>query len=697
MVGKDSCTPFTRHHMKDKNSNDPMDDRSLLPKLEPSKGCINQVSIPLPLPDDAQSTSSEGSSRNGENYERGNWGKQLDFFLSCVGYAVGLGNIWRFPYLCYRSGGGAFLVPYILFLVICGMPLFFLELSFGQFASLGPVTIWKISPLFKGLGYGMVIISGIVCIYYNVIIAWTLYYIYQSLTSLLPWSTCGNWWNTPNCIDRHYDPNLLLNNTHIMNDSMVINNMYASNETAKISDNIDKRMTSSEEFWLNYVLRLTAGINDLGEIQWPLVLSLFIAWIVVFLCLMKGVKSSGKVVYVSATFPYIVLVILLIRGVTLPGAWNGIVFYLTPRWELLKSFKVWGDAATQIFYSVGAAWGAVLTMASYNRFSNNCYRDSLLVPIINCSTSIFAGLVVFSIIGYMSYETGKPIEEVVSQGPGLAFVVYPEAVSRLPLSPLWALLFFFMLFTIGLDSQFGMFEATVSAFVDEFPILKKRKILFTGIMCSILFILGLPCVTGGGMYILQLMDWYSATFALMIISLLETVVIGWIYGADRFMQDIALMINRVPPFWWKLCWCFITPFAILALLIFIVINHSAVTYNHYVYPDWSIALGWIMAVLPLIPIPLMAAIQIYRTKGTLSQRIINNLRPSPEWGPASEENRLLYKKSLSIVSSNFRQSHVAGLTHSESQASYGKVSLNTAELALSAPNDDLPLQSESVV
>lgn len=242
-----------------------------------------------------------------------------------------------------------------------------------------------------------------------------------------------------------------------------------------------------------------------------------------------------------------------------------------------------------------------------------------------------------------------------------------------------------------------MFEATVSAFVDEFPILKKRKILFTGIMCSILFILGLPCVTGGGMYILQLMDWYSATFALMIISLLETVVIGWIYGADRFMQDIALMINRVPPFWWKLCWCFITPFAILALLIFIVINHSAVTYNHYVYPDWSIALGWIMAVLPLIPIPLMAAIQIYRTKGTLSQRIINNLRPSPEWGPASEENRLLYKKSLSIVSSNFRQSHVAGLTHSESQASYGKVSLNTAELALSAPNDDLPLQSESVV
>lgn len=435
------------HQCPDKLRGHP-DEANLLSKS--TKVCVNpkasppgSVSLPvsLPLPEDSSSTISTGSC----DKERETWSRQLDFFLSCVGYAVGLGNIWRFPYLCYVSGGGAFLVPYFLFLTICGIPLFFLEMSFGQFASLGPVAIWKICPLFKGLGYGMALVSAIVCIYYNVIIAWTLFYIYQSYA--VSWASCGNWWNTANCVD-HHEESVTVNSTTVSNTSLLLNS------TENISAySLPNKMTSSEEFWLNYVLRLSPGIESLGDLQWPLVLTLFIAWVLVFLCLQKGIKSSGKVVYVSATFPYVVLFILLIRGFTLPGAWEGIAFYLTPRWEKLMTFKVWANAATQIFYSVGAAWGAILTMASYNKFSNNCYRDSLLIPMINCGTSILAGFVVFSIIGFMAYETGKSIEEVVSQGPGLAFVVYPEAVSRLPFAPIWAYLFFFMLFAIGLDSQ----------------------------------------------------------------------------------------------------------------------------------------------------------------------------------------------------------------------------------------------------
>ncbi|UYV62208.1 hypothetical protein LAZ67_1008228 [Cordylochernes scorpioides] len=588
-----------------------------------------------PAMDDSQSTSSEGSTTSGE--ERAKWGKQLDFFLSCVGYAVGLGNIWRFPYLCYRSGGGAFLVPYLLFLIICGMPLFFLELSFGQFASLGPVAIWKICPLFKGLGYGMVVISGIVCIYYNVIISWTLFYIYKSLAAVVPWASCGNPWNTEACVDH------------------------------RVENATRGAVSSSEEYWKYNVLQVSDGVDNPGEIRWPLLGTLAIAWVMVFLCLIRGVKSSGKVVYFSATFPYVVLVILLIRGLTLPGAWDGIYFYLTPRWELLKSFQVWGDAATQIFYSVGAAWGAILTMASYNRFDNNCYRDALLIPIINCGTSIFAGFVVFSIIGFMAYETGQPVESVVDQGPGLAFVVYPEAVARLPLSPLWAILFFIMLFTIGLDSQFGMFEATISAFVDEFPqYLKKRKVAFNGLMCTVLFILGIPCVTQGGMYVLRLMDHYSATFALMIISFLETIVIGWIYGSDRFMQDINLMINRTPGWWWTLCWCVITPVTILCLLIFIVATHEAVDYGSYEFPPWSLALGWIMAVLPLLPLPICAAVAMCKARGSFMQRLRACVRPEPTWGPARPNHRLLYKKSLADTPPRFLQRYVAGVERSPS-------------------------------
>ncbi|GIX89489.1 sodium- and chloride-dependent glycine transporter 2 [Caerostris extrusa] len=213
-----------------------------------------------------------------------------------------------------------------------------------------------------------------------------------------------------------------------------------------------------------------------------------------------------------------------------------------------------------------------------------------------------------------------------------------------------------MLFAIGLDSQFGMFETTISAFVDEFPsVLKKRKTLFTGFLCFVMFLLGLPCVTEGGMYVLQLMDWYSAAFSLMIISLLELICISWVYGIDRFFMDISLMIKRTPSLWWKLCWCYITPGTIICLLCFIVINHEAVTYDEYQYPKWAIVIGWMIAFCSIAPIPIIAVIQLLKAEGTFYQRLISCLQPTEKWGPALEEHRILYRKSLSLVSSRFPQ------------------------------------------
>ncbi|GFR60769.1 transporter, partial [Elysia marginata] len=200
--------------------------------------------------------------------QRENWTGKLDFVLSCIGFAVGLGNIWRFPYLCYASGGGAFLFPYIVFLGVCGLPLFFLETSYGQFASLSPITVWRLCPLFKGIGYGMVIISGIVCVYYNIIITWTFYYLFAAMRSTLPWSTCGNWWNTPQCTD----------------------------EARNASDDANTTVvrTASEEFWEYNVLERSDGLENFGGLRWPLFGCLCLAWFIVFLCLCKGVKSSGK-------------------------------------------------------------------------------------------------------------------------------------------------------------------------------------------------------------------------------------------------------------------------------------------------------------------------------------------------------------------------------------------------------------------
>lgn len=598
--------------------------------------------------------------------ERDGWKGRLDFIMTCVGYAVGLGNIWRFPYLCYKSGGGAFFIPYVFFLVMCGVPLFFMEASYGQFSSLSPISIWRICPLFKGVGVGMVMVSAIVCVYYNVIVAWTLYFLYMSFRAVLPWSTCDNEWNTVNCVvdtgDRLPQPSpptnatnssSLFNSTYLVNGTLfnqtVFGNMSAAlsaagNATAVLSG---KKMSASEEFWTRHVLEITDGINNPGTIRWQLLIGLMLAWVFVFLCLFKGVNVLGKVMHFAAPFPYLVLLVLLIRGVTLPGAVNGIKFYIFPKWEKLADYQVWGDAALQIFYSVGMAWGGIITMASYNRFSNNVYRDAMLVPIINCATSIFAGFVIFAILGFMAHSADTTVEKVVSQGPGLTFVAYPEAVAKLPISPMWAVLFFLMLFTIGLDSQFGMVETCISAFMDEYPhLLRTKRTLISFLACLFEFLMGLPCITQGGIYVLQIMDWYCASFSLMLISLTECVAIAWIYGTDRFYKDIELMIGFRPSPIWHYMWKYITPSIILGIWLFSVITLGPVTYDGKSYPTWALGFGWCLGVASMLPIPILAFKSMLSTEGTCSQRWKKLTTPLESWGPSQPEDREKYLTSL---------------------------------------------------
>lgn len=223
------------------------------------------------------------------------------------------------------------------------------------------------------------------------------------------------------------------------------------------------------------MLRISPGIESTGNISVTLALSLLGAWLIVFLCLCRGVKSSGKVVYFTALFPYVVLVMLFVRGITLPGSYNGIMYYLEPDWEKLKSAQIWGDAAAQIFFALSPAWGGLLTLASYNKFSNNCYRDAIIVAICNILTSFFAGFVIFSILGFLAHELDTEVESVIDQGAGLAFVVFPEMVTKLQMPMFWSVLFFFMLLTLGLDSQFTLMETVVTGILDTFPKLRQWK------------------------------------------------------------------------------------------------------------------------------------------------------------------------------------------------------------------------------
>ncbi|XP_060629338.2 sodium- and chloride-dependent glycine transporter 1 isoform X2 [Anolis sagrei] len=562
-----------------------------------------------------------------ENLKRGNWGNQIEFVLTSVGYAVGLGNVWRFPYLCYRNGGGAFMFPYFIMLVFCGIPLFFMELSFGQFASQGCLGVWRISPMFKGIGYGMMVVSTYIGIYYNVVICIAFYYFFSSMTRVLPWTYCNNPWNTADC-------------TGVLD---VTNGSAASqvNFTQLFNQTL-KRTSPSEEYWRRYVLKLSDDIGNLGEVRLPLLGCLGVSWIVVFLCLFKGVKSSGKVVYFTATFPYVVLTILFVRGITLEGAVTGIMYYLTPQWDKILNAKVWGDAASQIFYSLGCAWGGLITMASYNKFHNNCYRDSIIISITNCATSVYAGFVIFSILGFMANHLGVDVSKVADHGPGLAFVAYPEALTLLPISPLWSVLFFFMLILLGLGTQFCLLETLVTAVVDEVgnDWIIRRKTFVTLAVAVVGFLLGVPLTTQAGIYWLLLMDNYAASFSLVVISCIMCVAIMYVYGHRNYFKDIEMMLGFPPPLFFQICWRFISPVIIFFILVFTVIQYRPISYNTYVYPTWAITIGFLMALSSVVCIPIYAVFCIMRSEGdSLLQRLKNATRPSREWGPALLEHR----------------------------------------------------------
>jgi SNF family Na+-dependent transporter len=378
--------------------------------------------------------------------KRARWNSPVEFTITCIGYAVGLGNFWRFPYLCYSHGGGAFLVPYTLVLLFIGIPLFLLELGVGQKAQIGATHAWaNMHPALAGIGYAGTSATFMVALYYNVIVAWAIWFLVHSFTAPLPWS----------------EPDLT-NAT-----SPVLANLSSTNATitnaALTFFEVDtlhcrgERPTCSWRDIDDWTL-VQPSLFDAGGLVGPLVPCLAVGWFLIWLCVCKGIESLGRVAWFTAIFPYIVLTILLVRGLTLPGAEVGLRFYLEPKFDKLLDIQVWIAAASQIFYSTGVGWGTLVAFASYNDHHHNFVRDAWVVPLINCGTSFLAGLVVFSVLGFMATTAGISVEELEMEGSGLAFVAYPQAIAQMPGAPFFAVLFFVMVICLGVDSQFAMVE-----------------------------------------------------------------------------------------------------------------------------------------------------------------------------------------------------------------------------------------------
>ncbi|KAL8589243.1 hypothetical protein ACOMHN_017044 [Nucella lapillus] len=595
---------------------------------------ISSTAVLTPLDDDLVGEPQEPD-------DRGNWSGRFDFLMSLLGYSVGLGNVWRFPYLCYANGGGAFLFPFILMLLLVGFPLMFLELSFGQFAALGPAAIFdRICPLLHGVGYGMVAVSGMVSLYYTVLIAWAFLYMFRSFASELPWERCHPDWAKPSCYSYLEADECKAVNGSVYYQSTCYNSTEAEEANiTHLAKDKSIRTAPAQDFFEVELLGMSKGIQEIGGLQWQVALCLLLSWTLTFLALSKGVKSVGKVVYFTALFPYFVLTILFVRGITLPGAKDGIIYYLTPDFNKLVMAKTWVAAAVQIFFALSPAWGGLITLASYNKFHNNCFKDSLIVGVGNVLTSIFAGFVIFPIIGYLANELDMDVDKVVEQGPGLAFIVFPDVVTRLPVSPLWSILFFFMLITLGMGSEFAILETVMTAVQDTFPSLRQKKTWVVLCVSVLGFLGGLIICTQGGMYVLQLMDTYAASWSVFLMAITECTIISWIYGADAFIQDIEMMIGRRSVHWhrfFKLFWKFLTPATLLFLLLFNWIQYTRMTYGDQVYPMWAELVGWMMALVPIILVVTLSVYKVMQAPAdrTVLQRIRHLLKASPKWGPA---------------------------------------------------------------
>ncbi|XP_037385280.1 inactive sodium-dependent neutral amino acid transporter B(0)AT3 [Talpa occidentalis] len=591
--------------------------------------------------------SAGGPDAPGAGEDRPQWDNKLQYFLSCLGFAVGLGNIWRFPYLCQSHGGGAFLIPYFIALVLEGIPIFHLELAIGQRLRRGSVGAWTaISPYLGGVGLGCFTVSLLVSLYYNTVLTWVLWYFLNSFQHPLPWGSCPPDGNRTGLEDEC------------------------------------GRSSAVSYFWYRRTLNISADIADSGSVQWRLLVCLAASWALLYLCIIRGIESSGKAIYFTALFPYLVLTVFLVRGLTLPGATEGLIYLFTPNVNPPEP-RVWLDAATQIFFSLSLAFGGHIAFASYNPPRNDCEKDAVSIALVNSMTSLYASIAIFSVLGFKAAnDLGRCLDGNIlvlldafdladqsisregyaaalahlnaswpgrvarlplqtcrlrdfldksASGTGLAFIVFTEAILHMPGAPGWAVLFFAMLFTLGLSSMFGNMEGVITPLLD-LGVLPKSvpKEVLTGAACLLCFLSATCFTLQSGNYWLEIFDSYAAPPNLIIFACFEVVGVVYVYGMKRFCDDVAWMTGRKPGLYWQLTWKAISPLLLLTILVAYVVllartppGYSAWNpqYEWFparqpkAYPGWVQAVCILLSFLPMLWVPGVALAQWLARRG----------------------------------------------------------------------------------
>jgi len=432
--------------------------------------------------------------RNG----RENWGSRAGFILAAIGSAVGLGNVWRFPHECYSNGGSAFLIPYIVAMVVIGIPLLIMEFSLGHLTQqAAPNAFKRVGPRWEFVGWWPIVLSFIIVTYYAAVLAWCLSFLVNSFSSPLPWSQ------------------------------------------------------DAKAFFFEEYLQDTES-HTLGGVRWPIVLSLAVIWTGMFFCIFKGVRIVSKIVLWTVPIPWLMLVILTIRGLTLEGAVQGLEYYLEPNWSVLKEPAIWRAAFGQVFFSMTIAFGVMVTYASFLHRKSDLNNNALIIGLADLATSFIAGIAVFSTMGAMAHTTGTPVHEVLegTKSVGLAFVAFPEALAALPMSNFFSVIFFIALLLLGIDSAFSITEATLASMMDKTG-RKRTSILL--LLSAVGFSVGILFTTRGGLNWLDTIDSFvnEGTWGIMFVGLIECLVIGWAFDIGKLRRHANQNSDWKLGKWWE--------------------------------------------------------------------------------------------------------------------------------------------------
>ncbi|PGH29735.1 solute carrier family 6 (neurotransmitter transporter, GABA) member 1 [[Emmonsia] crescens] len=435
---------------------------------------------------------------------RDQWPSRASFVLAAMGGAVGLGNILRYPSVVFENNGLQWFLPYLIALIFLAIPLLILEISIGQAARGGGVIAFNtVSKRARGVGVGTIMTGYMVATYYVPILSWVMVYFRHSFYTPLAWDGRG---------EEFYMKDVIANTAPIpgtFNDN---------GSVATYSSYPDVGLVGETVGWVAFV------------------------WFVVYLCMFKGVGLSGRVVYFTMGMPIVIVFILLGRGVSLPNAIDGIKLYVG-HWDSSKlaSGQIWQAAAGQIFFSTGVGFGYFTAFASYNPTFANAVQDSIIVACANSLFEVVGAFAVFGIVGFLGL---KPEEGDKLGTFTVGFLTYPLAITEMPASAFWAVLFFSTIMLVGISSAFALVESVVTSICDTDWGKKIPRTAVCTIVIVVSFLLSLLYCTQFGYYLLDAVDTWLNNFSLLFMAFSECIATTSLYRR----KDVIGQIGVIPFF-----------------------------------------------------------------------------------------------------------------------------------------------------